>query len=67
MRLNEIKHTWRPWQEGKDNSDANIDIPLEEGIDPSNHSPVVKRILETKDEDFGPAMTLEEAKAWARR
>lgn len=63
MRLNEIKHSWRPWQEGQDNTDANFDIPLEESIDMSNPSEVVKRIIATKDEEFGPAMTLEEALA----
>jgi acetoin utilization deacetylase AcuC-like enzyme len=67
MRLNEIKHSWRPWQDGQDNTDANIDIPLEEGIDMANPNDVIKGILATKDENFGPAMTLEEALAWARR
>lgn len=67
MKLMEITHSWSPWQEGQDNTDANIDIPLEEGVNLSDLSPVIKRILETKDEDFGPSMTLEEAKEWLNR
>lgn len=67
MRLTEIKHSWRPWQEGQDNTDANIDVPLMEGVDAENPGPVLEGILNTRDEDFGPAMTLEEALAWLRK
>lgn len=67
MRIDQIKHTWRPWQEGKDNTDANIDIPLSSVISESQEVPVMARALKTKDEEFGPAMSLEEALRWLRK
>lgn len=66
MRLDDIEHTWRSWRKGADNSRANMDIPLAESVDMDNPTETVRRILETKDEDFGPSMTLEEALAHCR-
>ena len=67
MRLEEIKQTWRPWKQGGDNTDANIDIPLAESAGTDSPTPVMQHILETEDDDFGPAMTLEEARAWLKK
>jgi hypothetical protein len=66
MRLKEIKHEWRSWQPGADNTDANMDIPIEESVDMENLTPTMKSILSMRDNDWGPAMTVEEARAWLK-
>jgi hypothetical protein len=64
MRYEDLLQPWRPFEAGKPNTDANMDIPLMEGLDNQVLSPTVQEILDTSDEEFGPAMTLEEARAW---
>lgn len=61
MRLKEIKHTWKPYSVGHDNSGANVDIPLVEDMHPHGHSQQVRRIVSTSDDEFGPPMSLGEA------
>lgn len=67
MRAKDIKHSWRRWEKAGDNTDANYDIPLSESIiDKTNLTPVVSNIINTADEDFGPAMSFSDAVKWLK-